>query len=120
MSRVVVNDGNIRNLDNLQAQVWNGQIEITGNDGHKFDISCLSAFTSNPACPLIDLNDPTPVGDLCPIPGSSKRSLHDIESGETMINATIAARQASCPIQPGGPDPESPGGAETKTITWTR
>jgi len=123
MSRPIVNGGNIREPDNLRAQVWNGQIRVEGLQGSVTDISCLSAFTADAKCPPIYLHDPTPVGDLCPIPGVSKRSLQGNEFGDTISITTIVARQASCPIQPGGTGPESPGGDEsapTKTITWTR
>jgi chitinase len=95
------------------SMVWNGQLSDT--------VSCL-AQPDAPGCPTIDLNDPTPVGDICANPPAARRR------GET-DDTNLAARQDgdSCPLDPGGgggggggggPGGTGDGQGPTKTITY--
>jgi hypothetical protein len=84
----------------LVSPAWNGQLGS--------GVSCLTQPNA-PGCPVIDLNDPTPVGLLCESQPITKRGLA-LQMSE---NGTLVFRQDggnSCPVGSGGGDGTGGGG----------
>ncbi|KAL2134442.1 hypothetical protein VTI74DRAFT_154 [Chaetomium olivicolor] len=95
------------------APVWNGQLTDS--------VSCLVQMNA-PGCPVINLNDNTPIGDICANnPITRKRGISDNDDDQAQqANQTLAIRQegGNCPLDPGLGGGNGGGQGPTRTITY--